>query len=1036
MIYSISLQTALASATIVSHLPTLAVMHLMSKSTFPIASLLAATLAASPYLAYSQAGGRPAAPATASRTAGRLSGTVTDAANGKPVSYATVNVINPTTNSPVNGGVCGDDGKFVLPGIPAGTYRVEISFLGYQTQSRTVTVPATGGTVTVGTIALSAAAQKLGEVVVTGRKPLIEERVDRTIYNADVDKTTQGGDATDVLKRVPLLSVDLDGNVSLRGSQNIRVLINNKPSTIAASSVADALKQIPADQIQTVEVITSPSAKYDAEGSGGIINIVTKSNNLKGGSLGINTSAGMRASNLGLNGNYRNNKFGVSLGGFGRASYNQPGSFDNSQVSTSLENGERTTVQQDASTRRNDAFGRYTLGLTYDFDKHNSLAASLAYGVRNASNYQDGLISRIGVGSAPLAVNSLRDVISKNNSNTIDASLNYTHTYQTEQRELSVLTLFSRNNQTNNFTNSVFDPSDLSKNTYIGQLGNDNNSYNEEYTGQLDYQTPTVKNQLLELGVKDIVRRVNSDYSYFYDPGLAPTAGTPSLDNSFRYRQNVAAAYATYTIGLPKGFTVKPGVRYEYTSISADFTSGQGTLTQPDIPNYGIVAPSVNLSRKLENGNVLKLSYNFRIQRPSLQFLNPNIQASNPLNVSTGNPKLRPEKTNNFELGYSTTVKQKVNLNLTAFVRSTTGAIQTVRIPLPDSLNPNRIQGALLSTFQNAGTENAYGGSLFAGANTGKLSLNGSVDVYYDVLRNNDPSVLYNSSNRGTVVNARAFGSYDLGKSYSLQLFGFYRGQQVQLQGFQSGFGIYSLSLQKSFAEKRGSIGFGAENFFTGSIRIRTDVATPYVDSYAYNGTNVPINGPILTQNSTNVIHNLNFKINFSYRIGKLTAGDTGRRGKGINNDDLKEGGDNGGGTGGGGDLGGGAGGGAGGAGRPAGAGGRPTGAGQRPGGRPAGATDSTRRAIPADSLQQLRNQASQPDSAAGRPTTTPGTAVPATTTPGVAAPATPADSPTTTPATSPAVKPKTRTSPVGPPSPGTTSPSGITPAGSTGGRP
>ena len=1015
-------------------------MNFMNKTTLPLSGLMAATLLGSPLLSLAQAGGRPAAApaATAPRSTGRVTGTITDGANGKPVSYATVSVINPATNSAVNGGVAGDDGKFVLP-VPAGTYRVEVSFIGYTTQVKNGVVVTAGGTVALGNVVLATAAQKLAEVVVTGKKPLIEERVDRTIYNADVDKTTAGGDATDVLKRVPLLSVDLDGNVSLRGSSNIRVLINNKPSTIAASSVADALKQIPADQIQTVEVITSPSAKYDAEGSGGIINIVTKTNNLKGGSLSVNTSAGLRASNLGLNGNYRNNKFGVSLGGFGRASYNQPGSFENSQTSVALANsttgttraGDRTTTSQNADTRRNDAFGRYTLGLTYDFDKHNSLAGSLAYGLRNSDNYQDNLLSRFGTNGGALTPSSLRDVHSTNNSNTIDASLNYTHTYEVEQRELSVLTLFSRNNQTNNFTNNNYDASDLSKSRYIGQLGNNNDSYNEEYTGQIDYQTPTKKNQLLELGAKDIVRRVNSDYSYFYDAALAPAAGSPSLNNSFRYRQNVAAGYATYTIGLPKGFTVKPGVRFEYTSISADFTNGAGIITQPNIPNYGIVAPSINLSRKLENGNVLKFSYNLRIQRPSLQFLNPNVQASNPLNASSGNPELRPEKTNNFELGYSTTVKQKVNLNLTAFVRNTNNAIQTVRVPLPDSLNPNRVPGALLSTFRNAGTENAYGGSLFAGANTGKLSLNGSVDVYYAVLRNNDENQAYNSSNQGFVVNARAFGSYDLGKNYSLQAFVFARGQQVQLQGYQSGFGIYSLSLQKSFAEKRGSIGFGAENFLSSTRNIRTEVATPYVDNYAFNGVNVPINGPVLTQNSSNISRILNFKINFSYRIGKLTAGDTGRRRKGVNNDDLKEGGD--GGLGGGGDLGGGGGGGATGGGgggqRPAGAGGqRPggyPGAGQRPGGA-SPASDSTRRAIPADSLQMMRNQSA--------PAATPGTTTPAS--PGLAAPSQqPADSSTTKPTTSPAMKPGS-TTPVGPPSPGTTSPGGITPAGSPGGRP
>lgn len=1002
----------------------------MNKLTFPAAPLLAAALAASPLLAHSQAPGRPAAtPAAAPRTAtGRVSGTITDAANGKPVSYATVNVINPTTNSPVNGGVAGDDGKFVLP-VPAGTYRVEVSFIGYTTQVKNGVTVTAGGNLALGTIALAGAAQKLAEVVVTGKKPLIEERVDRTIYNADVDKTTAGGDATDVLKRVPLLSVDLDGNVSLRGSSNIRVLINNKPSTIAASSIADALKQIPADQIQTVEVITSPSAKYDAEGSGGIINIVTKQNNLRGGSLSLNTGVGLRATNLGLNGNYSNGKFGVSLGGFGRASYNQPGSFDNAQSSIGLTTGNRTNVVQSADTRRRDAFGRYTLGLTYDFNKQNSLAGSIAYGIRNSDNYQDNLLSRIAAGSAPLTVNSIRDVASTNNSNTVDASLNYTHLFEVKQRELSVLTLFSRNNQTNNFTNSVFDPTgptDRDARRYVGQLGNNNDSYNEEYTGQVDYQTPTVKDQLLEVGVKDIVRRVNSDYNYFYDASQQPAAGSPSLNNSFRYRQNVAAGYATYTIGLPKGFTVKPGVRFEYTSISADFSNGQGTLTNTDIPDYSVLVPSINFSRKLENGNVVKFSYNRRIQRPSLQFLNPNVQASNPLNASQGNARLGPEYTNNYEVGYSTTIKQKVNLNVTAFVRNTTDAIQTVRTTLPDSLNPNRIPGALLTSYLNSGVENAYGGSLFAGANSGKLSLNGSVDAYYAVLKNNDAIAAYNSKNSGVVLNARVFGSYDLGKSYSLQGFAFYRGQQVQLQGEQSGFGIYSLSLQKSFAEKRGSIGFGAENFFTGSIRIRTNVATPYVDNYQYTDKSgaspvlvtVPINGSVLQQNSTNVVQNLNFKINFSYRIGKLTVDQRPRNRKSVNNDDLKEGGDAGG-IGGGGDVGGGQTGGGGGA--------RPSGAGQRP----AGATGTP--------------------GAGTRPAGTPGQAAPTDTT--KTAPAIPADStttpasqpgvrPATAPADSSAVKPRTpattpnNPTPANAPSPGTTSPSGIVPAGSPGGRP
>ena len=977
-------------------------MIFMKQQTLPITALVAAALAASPLLAQSQAGGRPAAPTAAPRAAGRLSGTVTDAATGKPVSYATVAVINPTTNSPVNGGVCGDDGKFVLPGLPAGTYRVEISFLGYQTQVRNGVTIGAGGTVALGTVALAATAQKLGEVVVTGQKALIEERVDRTVYNAENDQTTRGGDATDVLKRVPLLSVDLDGNVSLRGSSNIRVLINNKPSTIAANSIADALKQIPADQIKTVEVITSPSAKYDAEGSGGIINIVTKTNNLRGGSLGVDASAGLRSSNLSLNGSYRTGKMGFSLGGFGRAGYHVPGSFSNTQTTYNGGTAPVGSTLQSADTRQNQLFGRYTLGWDYDLDEHNSLAASVAYGVRNSDNYQDRLRTTYLLSSASQP-GSVRDVAVNDHSGTVDASLNYTHTYETPQREFSILTLYSRNNRTNDFLNNVLNTNDYSINS---RRRNDNESYNQEMTAQLDYQSPTAKNQLLELGAKDIVRRVNSNYTYLLANGasdafyLDPNA---TLSNNFNYHQNVASGYATYTIGLPKGFTFKPGVRYEYTTIKANFANSSDIA----IPDYGVLVPSVNLSRKFANGNVLKLAYNRRIQRPSLQFLNPNRQAANPLLVTKGNPELQPEYTNNYELGYSTLVKQKVNLNFSTFVRNTTGAIQAVRTAHLDTI---------ITSYANAGREDAYGDSLFASVNAGKLTLNGGLDTYYAVLRNNDPNPNYNASNQGFVFNTRAFGSYALSKVWALQAFGFYRGQQVQLQGYQSGFGIYSLSVRRDFAEKKGSIGFGAENFFTQSINIHNEVTTP-----------------LLTQNSTNVIHNLSFKVNFSYRIGKLTADQRPRNRRNVSNDDLKEGGDNG--VGGGADTGGGQNGGSGSS-----SGGQGSGArtGARPGGypaRPAGGypgrpAGSAPQAAPTDSTK--RSPVAQPDSAAGRQPATPG----AVTAPG-AQPAAPALAPAPTKPDSSAVKPRTpATTPTNAPSPGTTSSGGITPAGSPGGRP
>ncbi|WP_072008666.1 TonB-dependent receptor domain-containing protein, partial [Hymenobacter sp. IS2118] len=862
------------------------------------AVLLAALLGATHLASGQQAPGTrpPAAPAAARATTGRITGTVTEAGTGKPVSYATVAVLD-GAGKVVNGGVAGDDGTFILAGIPAGIYTVQVSFVGYKNEERPGTLVPAAGTVDLGKIPLAVSAQKLGEVVVVAQKPIIEERVDRTVYNAENDQTARGGDATDVLRRVPLLSVDLDGNVSLRGSSNIRVLINNKPSAIAASSIADALAQIPAEQIKTVEVITSPSAKYDAEGTGGIINIITKTNTLRGGTLGVDVSAGTRSASLSLNSSYRTGKMGFSFNAGGRAGYNIVGNFENEQTIINPDNPQnRRTTRQTADNRQNQGGGRSALGWDYDINKQNSLQASLSYGLR-ASDIRQDRLTRVAVPSPTGQPLDVRNVYVQDRSGTVDASLSFTHLFAKPQQEFSLLTLYSRNDRTNDFTNSILDPGNLD--TTLGRLRNENPSANEEFTVQADYQSPVGKTQVLEFGAKNILRRVSSDFALFTAPGAEGgfvRDPNEALNNGFNYDQNVTAAYTTYTLGLPKNVTLKPGLRYEYTTIGADFRNSDEKVS---IPSYGALVPSVNLSRRLANGNVLKAAYNRRLQRPSLQFLNPAPQFSNILLVSVGNPELKPEFTNNFELGYSTLIK-KVNLNFTAFARNTTGSIQSVREPLTDSLRAaigeQLAPDAQQISFRNIGQENAYGGNFFASINGKKLSLNTGLDVFYATLRNN-VSGIFNASNQGFVASGRLFGSYKITDLWGLQGFGVYRGRQVLLQGEQSGFGFYGLSVRREFANKKGSFGFGANNFITNSINIRNEIRTP-----------------LLEQISTSERRQLSVQANFSYRIGQLSADQRPRRARGINNDDLK-------GDGGGGDLGGGDAPAGGGGGRPAGGG-------------------------------------------------------------------------------------------------------------------
>ncbi len=794
------------------------------------------------------------------RTPARIIGVAKDLKTGEPVPYATAALFKVGTDTNIAGAVADGDGKFFITGFEMGDYELQLSFMGFETAViKNITVTSLTGDVDLGEIQMSDEGVALEEVTVQGQRELIEERVDRTIYKAENDKTTAGGDATDVLRRVPMLSVDLDGNVSMRGSANILVLIDNRPSAIAASSISDALKQIPADEIKSVEVITSPSARFDAEGTSGVINIVTKKNNLQGMTLNVNTGVGLRGSNLGLQGSARKGKFGFSLGGFGRAGYNILGSFDNAQTLTNPDNS-ISRILQSADTERRDLFGRYNFGVDYEIDKYNFITGAVNFGIRNSTNWQENFLTQNFLNGSLLS-NALRETETKDRSNSVDVSLNYTKTFEKKGKEFSVLTLYSRNNQENSFVNTLF-AEDMT--SIDSRLRNDNPSKNEEFTLQVDFVNPLGANgeQILEYGAKNILRKAYSDFAYFRADGADGEYIedlNPVFNNEFSYDQNVTAGYLSYTFTFLKNYTLKPGLRYEYTTINADFR----TELEADIPSYGTLVPSFNASRRLKNGNMVKAAYNRRIQRPSLRFLNPNIEASNPLLISQGNPLLDPELTDNYELGYSTFIKG-TTLNFTGFYRNTTGSIQSVRTIQDD--------GVIYNTFENIGREQAIGTSIFANVNiNNKFSLNGGVDAYYAILGFSDP--LLPASNEGFVFGGRVFGNYTLPKSWQVQLFTFARGRQVQLQGTSGGFAAYGLNLNKQFKENRGSIGFGAENFLAKEFIIRNELITPTI-----------------MQQSTNAIRNLNFKVNFSYRIGRLSMDQRPRRSKTINNDDLKGG--------------------------------------------------------------------------------------------------------------------------------------------------
>jgi outer membrane receptor protein involved in Fe transport len=448
---------------------------------------------------------------------------------------------------------------------------------------------------------------------------------------------------------------------------------------------------------------------------------------------------------------------------------------------------------------------------------------------------------------------SYRDVDVKDLSGTWDVNVDYIKTLSKPQQELSILGQFSRNNRTNDYDADLYSYNNNVIGEVIGQTGNNNKSSNQESTVQIDYATPIKSNQLLEVGGKGIFRQVISNYSYFTD-------NVQDSVSSLNYDQNVAAGYASYTLTTKSKFTIKGGARYEYTTIDAKQAEG-GNL---NLPSYSNLVPSLNLSKTFGKGQTIKLGYNRRLQRPGIQFLNPNTNASNPLNITRGNPNLKPELTDQIELGTSF-FKNSLYFNVSTFARFTNGSIESIR-----TTNDN---GVITTTFGNIGDKQNYGGNIFGNITLFKIwSVGGGIDAYYVNLKNNSPIASLRSQNDGVVVSGRFRTGVTLKNGWGVQGGGFARGKEVQLQGSAGGFRMYDLGIKKDFKNKRGSVGLAMENFLTDALKMQTNLRSASFD-----------------QVSTMYRYNRGFRVNFSYRLGKMTFVESKpRRRKSVSNDDQK----------------------------------------------------------------------------------------------------------------------------------------------------
>ncbi len=728
---------------------------------------------------------------------GKISGTLVDSVSKKPLDYASVGLYHVGGKVPITGAISDEKGNFRIDNVTPGTYNLVVTFIGYPTKTvGPFTTTAKKPDNNVGPVIISPGAKSLGEVKVTGQAALIENHIDKIVYNADKDLTSAGGNASDVLQKVPMVSVDLNGNVAIRGDQNVKVLINGKPSGATAASLSDVLKTIPAAQIKTIEVITSPSAKYDAEGSAGIINIITKASNISGFSGGFSGGIGTRQNNGNFNLNYNKNRFSLSINAGGNFTWPQTSISDFSQQFTNRPNPVTQTSDGTTQVKRYATISSATA--SYSFNAFNDITSTFRYTkggfntnssnttVHTTQNFLTNPDSTYQYSSSGLGHNSFGG---------FDWTMDYTHKFKKEGHNIVLSGEWSQSDIVTDFQNSFTPQKEPNSKENI-------NGTNNEYTIQADYTNPVSKVFKIEAGGKEIIRRLSADNQVF-DPAGNDFVYDPLNSSNYAYHQDVTAAYTVLTFTLPKKWSILAGGRFENTNIHGyPSSAGEQQLT-PFSSDYQIYIPSLTIQKQLSATQTLKLSYSKRITRPSYQFLNPYLNKANILAQSEGNVALSPEVSQSIELNYNTFIKSSL-VNASIYYRHTDNVIESIATPIViDTLI------GTLTQFHNADKNSSFGFNFFTSVNPIKvLTLRTNINVYtYSPTPYPQYANFFTNTSTKVQYNIFLSASVNFDSGWIAELFAVENSARYTLQGSSPSFSIFGMGVRKQIMKKKASIG-------------------------------------------------------------------------------------------------------------------------------------------------------------------------------------------------------------------------------------
>lgn len=733
-----------------------------------------------------------------------ITGKIYDIDANVPLEFATLSVYDQKNDALIGGTITEMDGTFSIE-VKPGIYYLVAEFISYQKKTvNDIIVKQKGDIVNIGSVDLAMDGETLQEVVITERKSQVQLSLDKKVFNVGSDLTNKGGTAEDILDNVPSVTVDLDGNVSLRGSGGVRILIDGKPSTMVGPGNANGLRNISANMIERVEVITNPSARYEAEGMSGIINIVLKKDRKNGFNGSVDLTGGIPLTyGSAVNLNYRRNNFNF-FSSFGLRQQNNPGR-GNSFQQTTLNSGETTIFSTDRSFARNGLSNNLNLGMDYFIDDNNILTSSFSFRRSiekndNLTIYNDFLGSRDNLLSITNRYNDEEE-----NEYDTEYALTYERKLPGKDHTLIADFRFQDNSELNNsdFREEYLDELNIptGANDFFQQSSN--NEGERRINIKIDYTKPLANKGKFETGMQSSYRLIDNDYlvEELINDEWIRLAG---LSNDFNYNEYINAIYGMYGKEYTS-WSYQIGLRGEHSRVITQLLQSDQA---PNDRSYLNLFPSAHLSYKLGESNAFQISYSRRLNRPRFWDLNPFFTFSDPRNQFSGNPDLDPEFTNAFELGHIAYF-EKGSLTSSIYYRKTNNVINRITTV---------IDGVNFTKPENLLSQDDYGFEFTGSLELVKWwNLNGNLNLFRSITDGGNLGDDFNADTYSwfTRVNNR----FKFSKTTEAQVRINYNAPRETAQGRSLSTGSVDLGFGKEFPDKNISITFNVRDLFNTRLR-------------------------------------------------------------------------------------------------------------------------------------------------------------------------------------------------------------------------